>query len=523
LPRDPLDEFQPAWVEPSTFSLGRDPLGFQAASVRMYRELVPGLNNVTNRLRYYSYYCWVILTYQNTQHSSTEARWKKFIRRAEAFYVLACQLAGEEKDSGLAGAKWVSQFRDKGIPALIELSRYTDRLDGKGRGQYLRARFGNFGQFFKRTMTEVGMLEPSDRVPAVSRPRGEDLANAFAQSVGTRNCYLITRVLVDGRVRKRDVETIGKAIHPGAIEEKSQEMKLLREFLLAATPDKSAESGAARRSSAWLLLDLLRHGVSLGDRTSIRRALYDRRLPDDIPYGATGRTIDKWRAYQANEICHLTLELWLNAIALRLRSSTTRTPPNELIAQLLGAAFAERELRGTWLEWASRTRGDESKRDDELLDSVIDAHARFAVENTSALSGAIKLLGSLWLRWGGGADGVLSETLRQGVGNRSLGGVLQTFNEHQAIDVREAIAVVINKHVIHGHLLVAAIKLGAAGQSTYRFMLTDGVLSDGVVADYGYTSPRLNNLARFLRDAKLCDRERVTAAGLRFLNGTEPL
>jgi hypothetical protein len=522
LPKNPVDEFLPAWVEPSTFSYGRDPLGFQAASVRMYRELVPGLNNVTNRLRYYSYYCWVIMTYQQTQHSNVEARWKRFIRRAEAFYVLASQLAREEKDSALAGANWVGRLRENGIPASIELSRYTDRLDGKGRGQYLRARFGNFGQFYKRTMTEVGMLVPSDRIPAVSRPRGEQLANAFAQSVGTRNCQLITKVLVDGRVRKKDAQSIGVVIHPGAIDPNSIEMKLLREFLLAITPDKSAENSAARRSSAWLMLDLLRKGVSLNDRTSLRRAFYDRRLPGNLPYEVIGRTIDKWRAYQANEICHLALELWLNAIALRLRSSTTRLSPDILITQLLSAAFGERALSGKWRDWATRTCSEQINQD-ELLESVIEAHARFTVENTAALAAATKLLGSLWVRWGSGAEGVFSEAVRQGVGNRSLGGVLQTLNECQSRNVDEAIIILVKKHVIHGHLLVAAIKLGAAGQSTYRFMLTDGELSDGVVADYGYTNPRLNNLARFLRDAQLCDRDQVTAAGLRFLDGTEPL
>ena len=46
----------PQWNTAGTYSMGRDPLGLQAASVRLYTDLVPGLTNVTNRIRYYSFY-----------------------------------------------------------------------------------------------------------------------------------------------------------------------------------------------------------------------------------------------------------------------------------------------------------------------------------------------------------------------------------------------------------------------------------------------------------------------------------
>src|SRR5260370_42520314 len=73
----------PNWSQPTRPSLGRDPLGIQATSVRVYRGLVPGLTNVTNRLRYYSFYCWVIRHYEEKKHSDDEAKWRVFIRRAE--------------------------------------------------------------------------------------------------------------------------------------------------------------------------------------------------------------------------------------------------------------------------------------------------------------------------------------------------------------------------------------------------------------------------------------------------------
>ena len=99
-------ELMPTWTKAGSWSLGRDPLGIQATSVRMYRNLVPGLTNVTNRLRYYSFYCWVIDRYEATEHSADSIKWRRFIRRAEALYALACNLADAEKADGLAGNIW---------------------------------------------------------------------------------------------------------------------------------------------------------------------------------------------------------------------------------------------------------------------------------------------------------------------------------------------------------------------------------------------------------------------------------
>lgn len=39
---------------------GLDPLGMQAGSIALYQTLLPGLSNVTNRMRYYGLYVWLV-------------------------------------------------------------------------------------------------------------------------------------------------------------------------------------------------------------------------------------------------------------------------------------------------------------------------------------------------------------------------------------------------------------------------------------------------------------------------------
>lgn len=74
----------------------------------MYRDLVPGLTNVTNRLRYYSFYCWVVWKYETTEHADDDKRWKIFIRRAEALFALSSQMHEPDGTGGVAGGDWAN-------------------------------------------------------------------------------------------------------------------------------------------------------------------------------------------------------------------------------------------------------------------------------------------------------------------------------------------------------------------------------------------------------------------------------
>lgn len=209
-------ELVPSWTKAGSWTLGRDPLGMQATSVRLYRSLVPGLTNVTNRLRYYAFYCWVIQHYEEIEHSGDEEKWKIFIRRAEALYALACYVADPQHSDGLAGGRWANAFRQALPGDTVDLRPYTDR-PGEG-GQYLRATRGNFGQFYIASMTEVGFLSPSSPIPIVSEQLGRELAQAFADSVGEA-IDLISTGIRRGKATPAELTQIGQAAHPSRVPE----------------------------------------------------------------------------------------------------------------------------------------------------------------------------------------------------------------------------------------------------------------------------------------------------------------
>lgn len=509
----------PEWTKAGYWSLGRDPLGMQATSVRVYRTLVPGLTNVTNRLRYYSFYCWVVALFAEIRHADDDKQWRIFIRRAEALYALACEAIKPRTSEGLAGSEWARKYWDSFEGRDVDLRPHTDSPGEKG--QYLMARRGNFGQFYVRSMLEVRLLHPTSGVPIVSEDRGQALADAFASAVSDGVTTRLAHAIDRGTLSKGDLLAIGEAVHPSAIHAGTTEMRLLRDFLWAQKPDASGDT--TRRTSAWLLLDLANKGVSIWDERSVRRAFYQRVLPDGKAYSGRGHVIDRWRAYQANELCHIALEAWLNRIAAALLDEPV--PPAKLLADIVASSLPASVRKMPFAKWALEVSSASKEVEEDLSAAITQALQRpnDTARSSDVLLSAAKLLAVLWQKWADGAHGVREEVAVFSVhGGSSLAGVLATLTEQKDAAAGTALAATLRRHIIEGHLAIAARKL-ASGTFTYRFLLEDGVLSDGWIAPYAYTNPRLSNLAQFLLDAKFVDGDgTLTQTGLKYLNAHQP-
>ena len=97
----------PEWTEYRKKN-GLDPLGMQNSSISLYQTFLPGISNVTLRMRYYGFYAWLCRTYAQRIGRTNPEYWKRFIRRAEALYALiAYKRRGE---TGVAGIEWAYCF-----------------------------------------------------------------------------------------------------------------------------------------------------------------------------------------------------------------------------------------------------------------------------------------------------------------------------------------------------------------------------------------------------------------------------
>lgn len=113
----------PVWTEYRKKN-GLDPLGMQNCSVSLYQTFLPGISNVTLRMRYYGLYTWLCWTYAQKIGDTTPEYWKRFIRRAEALYALIAYWHGGE--GGVAGIEWAQKVLDQNQSGLIEFAQAAE-------------------------------------------------------------------------------------------------------------------------------------------------------------------------------------------------------------------------------------------------------------------------------------------------------------------------------------------------------------------------------------------------------------
>lgn len=497
------------WTKPGSFSAGRDPLGFQAASVRLYTSLVPGLTNVTNRLRYYSFYCWVVWQFEQIHHTTKEEKWVEFIRRCEAAIALACQIGDAANALGMAGSEWWRYEAADTTKKTFDLIKPTNR-PGEDR-QYLKAKYGNFGQFYTASMLEMGLIDSaSTRIYGVTSTAGKALAVAV-QEEHPEACALLLEAVQAGRISRSDCETISEALHPSYLDPSSQEARLLKEFLQGGRADDP--TAEARRISLRNVLAVVSDSKGEFD---LRRELYVQSGSLGAP-SYDGENLTRWRAYFLNEFCHIALEVWLNAIVGLSNQVAEPTPVEALAATLAALAVGDETASTETLaaRLALKRLGEEHDLGAELL-AVASVKK---MPEASAVTGSTKLILSLWIRWRENAL-IREELLRETVEGRSVEGVFRFLDLNSAENARLTIAKLIKKFVVSNHLMIAGQKLATGGRFTYRFTLDDGCLVDGEFGEYTYTQPRIANLLTFARDAHLVDGESgtITAAGAEFLN-----
>lgn len=503
----------PQWTKGGNWTLGQDPLGLQATSARIYQSLVPGVTNVTNRLRYYAYYPWLAKLYEQRHHADGPKRWAKFVRRGEALFALATVVADTAGSDGLGGSIWAFNHRQRAVERGIELARYTD--DPNSSETYFQQARGNYGAAYGPTLVGLGWLSKTP-IP-VAQQRGEEVAEVFEQSIGDIAGPLAD-VIDSGIASPEQLRLIGEAVHPLAIEAGSAELRLLRDFLLGEWEDDV--QSAARRSTIWLTLDLYQRGISVGDQAGLRTTFYTRRLTDGLAYDPPGRSVDHWRAYQANEYCHVALECALNALVGLQRDEFKKgIEPRRLIGELLTRLSLP---ASNWSDWSEGLLVETDWAEPSLAQTVATSIQSGQRPADAVTMDAFRLLALLWARWRSGEGDVREIVgLAAGPGGRSLDGVLRTLDGEGDISVSEALAAVLFKHIIIDHQTIAGRKL--PGTFTYHFLIEDGLLSEGMLGAYDYTTPRLGNLTRLLRDAQLLDADGVTADGKAFLEQNQPL
>ena len=326
----------PAWTDYRKKN-GLDPLGMQNSSVNLYQRLLPGISNVTLRMRYYGLYAWLCRTYALSRSSDDPEAWKRFVRRAEALYALIAYHARNE--NGVAGILWAGKAYEDSVSETIDFAVAAD--PGRERA-YLKQAWGAYGAAYGSQLFAIGIFweSPNHAIPVPSKTVGDQLARVFNEELG-EVAELFGEVIARGVVTRDELDRLSKVV-PSNIGLTGDERALYQEILL--TPHNSEDRDAvSRRLSLLLVLNVAGLIGRAPDAEEVRWILYAeqdqqcRTLTISDPELQAQR--QRWWVYHANDLCHVALETLLKFALDTVGAIPTGLPLNRLIPFVSNACW----------------------------------------------------------------------------------------------------------------------------------------------------------------------------------------
>lgn len=281
------------WLSPPRSIKGPDQLGSQAPCEMTYSQLLPGITNMTERARYFSFYTWVAWSFEHRLKSLGSDDYLEYYRRADYFYTLIAAHDAAELGRLRPAERMVGRF--KLVPALarlkeegsLRLSEYVTQED-TGR-RYFQNSMGGLGQYYAGPLMELGLCMRSSLGPWIqySKVSGALLAETVEKGLPSTEFWNAVEQDVI------TVETLTK-LHdfaPRRLMTGSPEYKRLLDIMLESqhdSPSSAIESGdAERRKSLGLILHLAQETAGATDTSlsewSFRSSVYAKSLPNGTP------------------------------------------------------------------------------------------------------------------------------------------------------------------------------------------------------------------------------------------------
>lgn len=510
----------PEWTEYRKKN-GLDPLGMQNSSIALYQSLLPGVSNVTLRMRYYGLYAWLCRIYAKRIGDTNPERWKCFIRRAEALYALIAWQHGGE--SGVAGIEWSQRALE--IAGASESVDFGAAAEPGSENYYLKQAWGAYGAAYRSQLFEIGIFDDSDdhELPLPSTV-GERLAEAFEQNVGESAERFFTAI-ERGKITRMELSALA-SLAPSAIGRSTDERQLYQDILLNPADD----DGLGPHSRRLTMLLILQIAALLGRHPKVeevRWILYSGVDPDgnalSLPTLELQAQRRLWWIYHANDLCHIAYEA-----LLKFSLDTLGEHPGGVTLMRLIQLCVER---------IAQAAGPLPRSWQALLDATVPAENPYGRTDGTDWS----LAGHI-LRTAGRSDAQvcpaatawlairLLATLHRRVRNQDqldLSTVLGSFNPdgfhslltetrflETGIDLPLPLMLgrLLEQRVLQRHLWVALQKF-RAGDYTFLIERDEGKVrlraKDGPV----FTNPRLGPALTFLRDIHVIDEKGLTDHG----------
>jgi len=526
---------------------GLDHLGIELISVNLYQAMLPGITNVTERARYYSFYPWCIHRYaQKGPTDRTRTNWIKWLRALDFSYATACvahdQQSEEAFGSAVVGGDRASELlKGKALTATIDL-RSSSSVNENGKveasGAYFKNPQGGFGQYYRGPLLEMAVIVQHEQNAwpdvRLTNYAGRQIADVIDRQKAFQN---LLEIAGEGRATVGNLSEIGSKVHPTSIEPRSREETILRSIFLGTDADlcrgQALEQMEWRSRSLRLMLDYMQRSELIEESPDYeyRWACLAKALPDgsEWPCSPDLTTIrSAWGAYQRNDTLNYCLEC-LMGVVLHLLEDGPRRPMSisEQIADMAMAPVAATEefasmhaLPKHVSQWVNACeRAPEQARADpwgklstwQWADRLQDACTE---RDLPAICGlAVRVLGRLVTDRGEFRkhpfESIPHATEMAQSHEIHIQRWWSLIASHSEDSTKNFLVRLLLDWVIFRHLRVATRKLAGQGVSTYKFRPEMGklVLVAERLPEATFTAPRVRQAYRILTDLRMVKRE----------------
>ena len=314
----------PFWGAETTRKTGRDPLAVQNSSVVIYDNMVKGVTNMTERIRYNGFFCWLMtfiaerLQATNPSKIDNPKEQIKYIRRGELLLAFSMQF-NYPLVNGVSG----SIFAQRNINSeVLNIAEGAD-IENKP-NVYWQHRLGVFGQYFLGVLTQLKLIFLPDANHLTYRvtAEGYKLCKFFRQSLSVKQENLFWESINTGIIsREKLAEFKSMALHLINNDAELSEYEML--FSRPERQDITGQDISHRISTIRLLLKFIQ-----GDGADVERRQFVLAFLKSNFLSVLKGDLDvseeqlSWFLYELNELSHAAYE----AHHFALLYSTTEEP-----------------------------------------------------------------------------------------------------------------------------------------------------------------------------------------------------
>jgi len=516
----------PFWGASINLITGLDPLSLQTTSEATYATLLPGISNLTNRLRYYGFYCWLLDFYFQKEKKGNSTEQYKFIRRAELMVAIIMQSERKEVLQ-ITGSNFAADLINTQTGKVFDLAAGADKTSENDK-VYWKYSSGAFGQYYYGAMRAIALVvaaanEEGDVIYSITQPHprqkvsGKELADAFDKSLTPAIKDLFYNNIKRGKLNVNDIPELSQYFYIDAISANHAEWPLYVAMLLDKDdPGLEVEENFTyhRRETILALINTTQENKGKYDWYKLLLKAYKQKLEGTD-------TMKGWYAYQFNEyyqygcgaifwatLMHLYkfqqdqylpefVSKWAKSITKEICKEIEKANPTSTLKQVLSYIPARQSVESIFDTIETKP---ESKPVTAAANGFLLLFKLFN-ENREQLHPLKEFM-------------TRKQMIREG---NVVEGLLY-LNNFEADSLESFIEQFLLRRIIYRHQMVAIRKMGNGSLSTHKFIIEEQYIKFIDTFPPRNTSPRMNALWNLLADLTVVDdQNKLTALHTKLL------